>query len=150
MMILANVFVLQLLNGFYLILTHIKLIGLQANTKKLFPLYNKRVFNSEIEKLKEPDHFDCQTNYTILRRDIDTNLHVNNLNYLLFAYEALPKEVFDNSDFENIDIMYKKQCLLGDQIICFYTKISDNEHIITIKSHDLKILHSIIKLKGRK
>ncbi len=129
--------------------TH-KINRFTSQYQEAFPLYNKRVFNSEIEKLKEPDHFDCQTNYTILRRDIDTNLHVNNLNYLLFAYEALPKEVFDNSDFENIDIMYKKQCLLGDQIICFYTKISDNEHIITIKSHDLKILHSIIKLKGRK
>ena len=43
--------------------------------------------------------------------------------------------------------MYKKQCLLGDEIVCFYTKVTDNEHIVTIKSKDLKVLHAIVKLK---
>lgn len=128
--------------------TH-KINRFTSEFKKAFSPVCRRVFDEEIEKLEEPNHFDLKTNYTILRRDIDTNYHANNLNYLCFAYEALPQEVFENANFQNVDIMYKKQCLLGDEITCFYTKTSEKEHVITIKSKNLKVLHAIIKLKER-
>ena len=120
---------------------------LTPEINKVFSPFPQRVFENEIEKLKEPCCFDSEINYTILRRDIDTNKHVNNLNYLRFAYEALPAEIYENTKFSHIEIMYKKQCLLGDNIVCLYTKISEKEHIVTIKSKDLSVLHAIIKLK---
>lgn len=126
--------------------TH-KICRLTPEIQNAFSPVCRRVFENEIEKLKEPNTFNLETNYTILKRDIDTNQHVNNLNYIYFAYEALPVEVFENANFCNIDIMYKKQCLLGDEIVCFYTKVTNNEHIVTIKSKDLKVLHAIVKLK---
>ncbi len=48
--------------------------------------------------------------YTAVRRDIDANHHVNNVNYLEFAYDALPEKI--NLNFENLEIFYKKQIKL--------------------------------------
>ena len=91
--------------------------------------------------------FDKSISYTIGQRDIDSNHHVNNLSYLDFAYETLPIEYF-KKEFSQVEIMYKKECTLGETIKCLYTKISDKEYVITIKSEDLKELLCIIKLKN--
>ena len=73
------------------------------------------------------------------------NAHVHNINYLNYAYETLPDEVYENNIFNNIEIMYKRQIKLGDKIVCLYTK-EENKHIVTIKSEDEKILHAIVEL----
>ena len=99
-------------------------------------------------RLKEPDHFDHTFVYTTLRRDIDTNFHVNNLNYIDFAYEALPEDIYQNADFRFVDVMYKKECKVGQTIRCLYTKINEHEHIVTMKSEDEKTLHCIVRFKS--
>lgn len=113
-----------------------------------FSASGPRVFDSEIEKLKEPDSYESTFSYTILRKDIDTNHHVNNLNYIHFALEALPFDVYQTTDFSSIEIMYKKQCVLGDSITCYYHKETETEHIVTVKSSDGKSLHAIIRLRA--
>ena len=105
---------------------------------------DRKVFGTEISRLKQPDaDFSNRFDYTILRRDIDTNNHVNNSNYLSFACETLPYDIYNNMNFKNIEVMYRKQCLLGDKISCLYN-FENGKHYITIKSSDLKILHAII------
>lgn len=115
-----------------------------------FSPIDSRVFDTEIEKLKEPDSYESSFQYTILRKDIDTNHHVNNLNYIHFALEALPSEVYNAIDFSSIEVMYKKQCLLGDTISCFYHKENESEHIVSIKSSDGNVLHAIVRLRREK
>ena len=106
-----------------------------------------KVFDDEIKKLKEPEEpYTRRFDYTILRRDLDTNKHVNNLNYVDFALETLPEEVYETTTFHNIEVMYKKQCILGDKISCLYTLDSEGKHVITMKSDDLENLHAIIVL----
>ena len=70
---------------------------------------------------------------------------MHNLYYLDLAYEALPEDIYESISFENIEIMYKSAAFLGDNLKCYYSKIS-NEHFVTIKSNDEKTLHAIIKL----
>lgn len=84
--------------------------------------------------------------YTVQRRDIDTNHHVNNLYYLDYAYEALPLEVFKNNKFSNVEIMYKHQATLGDTLSLFCAHTSNNEYIISIKDKIDGKLHAIVKL----
>ena len=55
------------------------------------------------------------------------NAHVHNINYLNYAYETLPDEVYENNIFNNIEIMYKRQIKLGDKIVCLYTKEENNK-----------------------
>ena len=106
----------------------------------------KKVFNSDYSfKLKEPETIDREIRYKVQRRDIDINKHVHNLYYLDFAYEALPEEIYENCVFNNIEIMYKRQTKLNDEIKCLYTK-DGKQNIVTIKSIDDNLLHAIIKL----
>ena len=83
--------------------------------------------------------------YKVIKRDIDINNHVHNLYYLDFAYEALPEDVYRADECNNIEVMYKKQIKLADEIVCLYAK-EKNENIVSIKSKDKKILHAIVKL----
>ena len=48
-------------------------------------------------------------------------------------------------EFNNVEIMYKKEIKLGEAVKCNYTKLG-KENIITIKSEDEKVLHAIVKL----
>ena len=75
------------------------------------------------------------------RRDIDTNLHVNNIHYLDYAVEALPEEVYRNLP-DTVDIVFRKQILLGTPIQCLYTLTEDGKHQVEIRSErDGKITH---------
>ena len=123
------------------------LIKIPNEVKEFFPNVDKSVFEEKFkEKLKEPENSNFVYEYTIQRRDIDTNHHVNNLNYLDYAYEALPENIFSNINFSNVEIMYKHEAKLGDKISIFYSHTEDDEYIITIKDNKQKNLHAIIKL----
>ena len=110
-----------------------------------FGEYNSSVFDTEVnDKEKEPESSKFIYDYQIKRRDLDTNHHVNNLYYLDFAFDALPKELWEVC-FDNIEIIYRKQIKLDDTIKCFYSYYN-NQHIVTIKSEDLSVVHAIVKL----
>lgn len=105
------------------------------------------VFDESFVKLKVPDKVDSSFEYTIARRDIDTNDHVNNLKYLELAFELIPYEDYKNNTFSEIIINYKNECKLSDKVICSYSKISDTECTIAIQSVDKTKTHSIITFK---
>ena len=106
----------------------------------------KSVFDEiELEKLKESENAEKTFKYTIRRSDIDVNGHMHNTNYLSLAYEALPEDIYNNTIFDNFEILYKKEIKYGETVNFFYS-FENNIHTISIKSEDDKILHSIIKL----
>lgn len=125
-----------------------------SETKKLTRITNeinnsyfpesKLVFNTvDIPKLKEPANLKHTFSFNVLRKDIDFNEHMHNLYYLLYAYEALPKEVYEQEELNNFEIMYKSGCLLDELVDCYYS-FEDNSHYIVMKTG--KKLHAIIKL----
>ena len=76
------------------------------------------VFEEPMKRLKMLTDAPKTWEYTILKRDIDINRHVNNLCYLDYALEALPAGI-EETDFNEVSIMYKKASYLGEQIACF-------------------------------
>ena len=118
-------------------------------TEEIYGTYNPEesyVFEFEdIEKSKEPTEKELKMLYEVKRFDIDINKHMHNLNYLKLAYESLPESIYFGEEFKNTKIMYKHQILLGEKIKCYYSK-ENKKNIITIKSEDDKVLHSIIEL----
>lgn len=70
---------------------------------------------------------------TVGRRDIDTNLHVNNIHYLDYAVEALPEEVYQALP-DTVDVVFRKQILLGTSIRCLYSRTEDGKHLVEIRS----------------
>ena len=118
-----------------------------GDVKEKYACIDKFAFNEKIsEKLKEPEDSEFIMDYEIQRRDIDTNHHVNNLYYLDYANEALPYEIFKNSKFSNVEIMYKHEAKLGDTVSLLYCNTEKNEHIVTIKNKEDGKLHAIVKL----
>lgn len=106
----------------------------------------KSVFDEPFkDKMTAPEDLKLNFNYTIQRRDIDTNGHVNNINYIDFALETLDEDIFNNNSFDNLEIFYKKEIKLKESIKCYYS-FEDNKHVITIKSEDDSIVHAIVKL----
>ncbi len=119
-----------------------KLDGIMEN----YELEDKSVFeNRELEKIKVPETFSNEVEYTVKRRDIDINGHMHNLYYLDLAYEALPEEIYQKRPFNEIQIQYKKEIKLGDTLKCKYA-INDNKHTVCIYSQDEKILHALVTL----
>lgn len=106
----------------------------------------KSVFENPFkEKLTVPEDLRLNFSYTTQRRDIDTNGHVNNLNYIDFALETLDENIFNNNSFDNLEITFKKEIKLKENIKCYYS-FENNKHIITIKSEDNLVVHAIVKL----
>ena len=123
-----------------------KITKIDDETIDIFnPEGNPEKCESKLNKLREPKDYESTFNYEVRREDIDVNMHMNNLNYLKLAYEALPNEIFMGEELKNLRIMYKKQIKLGDRVKCFYSKQDDGIYI-TIKSEDEKTLHAIVKL----
>lgn len=101
----------------------------------------------ELSKLKEPSNYINQAQVEPTRSMIDVNNHVHNLYYLDLAYAALPDEIY-YSNFNEIEIMYKKEIKLGEKIKSLYAYSEEEKaNFVAIKSEDESILHSIIKLK---
>ncbi len=68
---------------------------------------------------------------------------MHNLYYLLYAYEALPSEVYEKGELNNFEIMYKSGSMLGDKVDCYYSYEND-AHYVVMKTDNK--LHAIIKL----
>lgn len=106
----------------------------------------KNVFNKPLnEKPREPENSILGFEYKVQRKDIDTNNHVNNVHYIDYAIEALPEDVYNSYEINNVQIHYKKEIKYGEKIKCYYS-LKNNKHVISIKSEDNSVLHSIVKL----
>lgn len=114
--------------------------------RSAYALDEARVFPDDIPSNgKSPAEARETFTYTVGRRDIDTNHHVNNIRYLDFALEALPQEVYDHLPAA-LDIAYRKQILLGTPIRCLYARLEDGRHQVEIRSgpEDAPVHHAFL------
>jgi medium-chain acyl-[acyl-carrier-protein] hydrolase len=109
----------------------------QRLTSGIVELYecetDKKAFEEGMEKLILTQDMISQTShsqkYVVLRRDIDANRHMHNLNYLEAAVEILPQEVYEQGEYDNIRITYRKEILYGEDVTGNYV-LSDGRHIV--------------------
>lgn len=101
----------------------------------------------DLGRLKEP----CgpvinKVKFKITRNMIDINMHLHNTYYLDIVKEVLPEELALKSEFNNFEIMYKKEIKLGENVKASYIREEDFNYVI-IKNEDESVLHAIIKLE---
>ena len=106
---------------------------------------DKAVFEEPLGRLRPAADERKTWEYTVLKRDLDINRHVNNLCYLDFAMEALPQEA-SPEDCGKIEIMYKKAAHLGDKLACFAAKSEDGWTVSVREAANDRLL-SVVKLK---
>lgn len=68
--------------------------------------------------------------YSVLKRDLDTNGHMNNVKYLEYAEEVLPEDFF----FSEIEIFYKQPLYFGDTFSLSEKVLEDESHVVNIKN----------------
>lgn len=123
-----------------------KIERMSKNIINAYGTVDKTVFGKPLnERPREPENSIFSFEYTVQRRDIDTNGHVNNVHYIDYAIEALPEEIYNSFEINNLQIHYKKEIKYCEKIKCYYS-FKNNKHVITIKSKDDSVLHAIVKL----
>ena len=124
-----------------------KFIKIPEEVIKSYKQEDIQVFEEkDLGRLKEPSSCINKIDFKITRNMIDVNKHLHNTYYLDIAKEALPEEIALTREFDNFEIMYKKEIKLGDTVKAIYTK-EDEYHYVVIKNEDETVLHAIIKLK---
>jgi len=108
-----------------------------------YPLVDRNVFDTP---LRQPpmENGEVTCSCRVMRRDIDTQHHVNNLVYLDYARQALPEEIYDRP-FREIAVKYSRQLLLGEEFHCVYHH-ADGCHLVDIRSADHTVSHAQITL----
>lgn len=124
-----------------------KIAPMPTNIVETYNGQDESVFDvNDLPRLKEPALTPINADtYKIRRFDLDLNNHVHNLNYLNYAYELLPMDIFEGDELNNVEIYYKKEIKYGETIKSFLYQ-ENNIYTIAIKSEDEKVLHSVIKL----
>lgn len=110
-------------------------------------VFDEKEFADDI-KLKEPEsEIINEIDFKITRNLFDINNHVHNIYYMDIAKEALPEDVYLNNEFNDFEIMYKKEIKASKEtnniVKVYYTK-EDDKHFVSIKTDD--VLHAIIRL----
>lgn len=93
----------------------------------------------EIEDISKFTEGNLEKEFTVGYREIDTNFHVNNVNYLDWAIESLPKEVVIKKDISRVVINFLKECSYGDKV----------KSIGFIKENQCESVHKIISEDGK-
>lgn len=115
------------------------------------PELDKFAFEDEIDKkndfpkIREPENYQYETEYVVRKSDIDVNNHMHNLNYMDLANEALPDEIYQQEELNNVRITYKREIKLGEVVKCKYSFVK-GRHIVVVKNYDESVLHALIEM----
>ncbi|MDE6148669.1 MAG: hypothetical protein K2F81_01040 [Ruminococcus sp.] len=113
---------------------------------ELFEMYspeNFSVFENKSERLREPEEYDFELQLVQRRSDVDFNGHVHNINYLIYALEALPKSVYESRDFSCVRILYKNPLKSGETI---NVKVRENDGVYSVGIYGEDKISSIVEI----
>lgn len=97
--------------------------------------HEKSIDHDISRKIQAIDSGEYANEFRINRFDVDTNLHVNNIRYLQWMIESMPKEITDNYDLHYIDGRFIAEAHYGDTILSYSkTDVHENSFSHTIKT----------------
>lgn len=101
-------------------------VMIDLHTKNILPLskiidfmptFQKRETDLEFGKTKVPEKVKFEKIFEIRFDDLDVNQHVNNANYIVWAFETLPYEFRGKHKLKTLDINYKKEIAFGHKVL---------------------------------
>jgi medium-chain acyl-[acyl-carrier-protein] hydrolase len=84
----------------------------------------------EIENIPPITEVHIEKSFQVRYSDIDTNMHVNNVKYVAWALETVPKDVVLNYELKNIKATYEKETNYGETITVSTEVIREDKKII--------------------
>lgn len=118
-----------------------KMIRIPPHVVEAYDLTEEMVFDTPMPRLGNQIG-ELAYSCTALRRDLDTNRHVNNLVYLDYARQALPEHLAETV-FREVSVRYHRQILLGDPIYCYYLE-TEQGHLIQICGENPRQIHGTV------
>ena len=103
-----------------------------AENKYMVP-HEKRENDLNFGKIKLPESFDTEKIFEIRFDDLDVNRHVNNANYIVWAFETLDFDFRRKHKLKTLDMMFKKEISYGSKVLSC-AKISDKETVHVLKN----------------
>lgn len=103
----------------------------------------------EIEDIPPINAVDSEKIFQVRYSDIDTNMHVNNVKYVSWALETVPKDIVLNYELKNIKVTYEKETTYGEtikvstEVIREENKIICRHKIVNEEGTKLTLLESI-------
>jgi len=89
-----------------------------------------------IDKLKKPKKIDAEKEFNVRYGDIDTNKHVNNVKYVAWAIETLPKDIITQNQLYNLKVNYIKETSYGLSVKVKTQIVKEEGKIICL--HDIQ------------
>ena len=89
----------------------------------------------DFEKTIMPEDFDVEAEYVVTEKDIDVNNHFHNANYLNAAYKVISDFDMTNYHFNNLQMEFKKEIMLGEVIKVLGQNV-DGKKVIVLKTDD--------------
>lgn len=86
-------------------------------------------------KVKAPEKIDIEKTFEIRFDDLDVNKHVNNVNYIVWAFEPLDIEFRKENKLKALDIVFKKEIQYGHNVLS-QVEVQDNKTIHVVKNSD--------------
>ena len=75
---------------------------------------------------------DYEEEFKVRYNDIDVNMHANNANYVIWAFEPLPYNFKKEHKLKSVDIIFKKQIKYGEKLVSKiqFTEADKTIHIL--------------------
>jgi len=120
-------------------------------TEDMFVAYgidNSNNTSIEIDPIKPIITVHSEKSFKVRYSDIDTNMHVNNVKYVAWALETMPKEIVLDYVLKNIKVTYEKETTYGEaikvstEVIREENKVICRHKIINEEGIELTLLES--------
>ena len=84
---------------------------------KLRMVNKKRALDDPFKKLPKLSKIDFEKQFKVRRSDLDINQHVNNVNYIEWAVESVPEEIYNQKTLTGLEINFRAESKYGDRVI---------------------------------
>ncbi len=80
-------------------------------------ILDRRAVEDDFGRLPALERADREASFTVLRRDLDFNRHVNNVVYVHWALEGMPEDVLRAKRPVEVEVVYKAAAFYGEEVV---------------------------------
>ena len=95
--------------------------------------HEKRETDLSYGKIRLPEKFDIEKTFEVRFDDLDVNKHVNNANYICWAFEPLNFDFRRSHKLKTVDMMFKKEIAYGHNVLS-QVAINSNNTVHAVKN----------------
>lgn len=108
-------------------------VGENLSNNPNFTQFEKRDDDLKYNKITPIQNIDFEKTFEIRFDDLDVNQHVNNSNYIIWAFEALEYDFRRTKKLKVLDMVFKKEIKYGNNIVS-QVQILDNKTLHVLKN----------------